>query len=90
MLLRPFFGNSMEELVDAKRLNVPELESLTWTKKSNKPQDWFDADGFGFDLTGNSWSSVIKHQNRVEVDSVITYESLTNEEIFKLHKWLMD
>ena len=72
------------------RCAIPELENLKWTGKSNKPQDWYDADGYGFDLTGNSQSSILTHQNRPEVNSVITYDSLTNDEIFRFHKWLMD
>jgi RHS repeat-associated protein len=88
LLLRPFFGSAVEPLVEAKRMKSPVTDRLYWTGTSNKPQDWYDDDGFGFDLTGGSTNSILKHQARPDVDIVVTYDSLTNDDVFQFHKWL--
>jgi hypothetical protein len=45
-------------------------------------------DGYGFDITGNSRSSILEHQARPEIDSVITYDSIPNDLGYRFMDWL--
>lgn len=80
--LQLYFGTAVESRVAGKIGDVVSsnpnsvLSDLIWTGRTNAPQDFIGPGGFGFDITGGSMSSMIKHFNRSGVDSVITYESI--------------
>ena len=92
--MKLFFGTAIEtrvaRQVDIKVQDNPEsvLSGLSWTGKTNAPQDFIDSSGFGFDITGGSVSSIMKHQNRSGIDTVITYDSIADDLGYKFIDWL--
>jgi len=92
--MRLFFGTAVEtrvarqvgEVVQSNPQSV--LSGLRWTGRTNAPQDFVGVSGFGFDITGGSWSSILSHQRRAAVDSVITYDSIPSDLGYRFIKWL--
>ena len=80
--LQLYFGNAVESRVAGRIDNIVSsnsnsiLSDLSWTGRTNAPQDFIGSGGFGFDITGGSKSSMRSHFNRAGIDSVITYESI--------------
>jgi filamentous hemagglutinin len=92
--MRLFFGSAVESRVagqiDNLVLDNPShvLSDLTWTRRTNAPQDFYTLDGYGFDITGNSPASIFKHQSRPEIDSLVTYDSIPNDLGYRFINWL--
>lgn len=92
--MRLFFGSALETRVAQKVDDIVQndtgsiLKDLTWTGRTNAPQDFYDPDGFGFDITGGSIRSILSHQNRPEVDVVISYESIPGDLGYRFVDWL--
>ncbi|TVO71265.1 two-partner secretion domain-containing protein [Sedimenticola selenatireducens] len=88
-----FFGTAVETRV-ARQVRVAQsrpdsvFEGMKWTERTNAPQDFINPDGFGFDITGSSTTSIFKHQTRPEVNTVITYDSIPNDLGYKFIGWL--
>ena len=94
--MKLFFGTAVERRV-ARQMREkvaahPDhlLSDLKWTRLTNAPQDFINPSGYGFDLTGSSPTSILKHQRRRGVDSVITYQSIPNDLGYKFREWLKD
>lgn len=93
-LMKVFFGTAVEtrvarqidDIVQSNPQSV--LSILYWTGRSNAPQDFIGDGGFGFDITGGSWSSVLSHQQHAAVDSVITYDSIPSDLGYSFIRWL--
>uniref|UniRef100_UPI0022410135 RHS repeat-associated core domain-containing protein n=1 Tax=Verrucomicrobium sp. BvORR034 TaxID=1396418 RepID=UPI0022410135 len=89
-----FFGTAVETRVArnvaeiVKRDPKSVLTGLRWTGRTNAPQDFIGPGGFGFDITGGSWSSIWSHQRRAAVDAVVTYDSIPSDLGYKFIKWL--
>ena len=74
-----FFGTALEKRVALLAKNDDILSNLKWTGTTNASQDFYRMIGkkkFGFDITGGSRSSVLKHTKRKGIDAVITYDSI--------------
>lgn len=61
---------------------------MRWTERTNAPQDFINPDGFGFDITGSSATSILMHKMRPEVNAVITYDSISADLGYKYINWL--
>ncbi|MFC6755235.1 hypothetical protein, partial [Halorubrum tibetense] len=58
------------------------LADMDWTGVSNKPYDFKNpTDDITFEVTTNSKASILKHQDRAEVDIVITYDAFSVEDL---------
>ncbi len=88
-----FFGTALEGRVAARvrdtvRSNPGSvLSDIVWTGRTNAPQDFIGPGQYGFDITGNSLSSIRSHFARAEVDAVITYESIPRNLGFRFIRW---
>lgn len=76
--MRLFFGTAVERRVAEIAAESDDLRGLVHTR-SNAPQDFVGPDGYGYDITGSSESSILGHAARKEVDAVVTYDSIPNE-----------
>ncbi|TWT34908.1 hypothetical protein [Blastopirellula retiformator] len=89
-----FFGTVLEARVAnrVRSLVADEpghlLASLQWTGRTNAPQDFIGRNGFGFDITGNSLSSIRSHAARAQVQAVVTYESIPSNLGYRFVRWL--
>ncbi|BFM10140.1 hypothetical protein R50072_02930 [Simiduia litorea] len=87
-LARMYLGHAIEKLISEKRLEALEvnpdsvLADMDWTGVSNKPYDFKNpTDDITFEVTTNSKASILKHQDRAEVDIVITYDAFSVEDL---------
>ena len=88
-----FFGTALETRVAR---DVQALQSQTssifagmqWTGRTNAPQDFINRNGVGFDITGNSMTSILSHQARNGVDIVVTYDSIPSNLGYDFVAWL--
>ncbi len=91
--MRLFFGTALETRV-ARQVRIDQrnensvFAGMRWTERTNAPQDFINPDGYGFDITGNSRSSILEHQARPEIDSLITYDSIPNNLGYRFIDWL--
>lgn len=92
--MRLFFGTVLETRVaakvrDAVRTNPQSvLSDLRWTGRTNAPQDFIGPGGFGFDITGNSMSSIQSHYARKQVQAVVTYDSIPSDLGRRFVRWM--
>ncbi|MFO1003522.1 MAG: hypothetical protein U0936_24580 [Planctomycetaceae bacterium] len=82
-LMRPFFGTVLEGRVASKvaafQLGPNRvLDSLEWTRFTNAPQDFISLNGYGFDITAGTQSSILP-TSRPEVNSVIIYNPIPKD-----------
>ncbi len=86
------FGTAVESRV-ARQVKAAQaapnsiFEGMIWTGRTNAPQDFINPDGYGFDITGGSMSSILKHQARPEINSVITYDSIPSDLGYRYINW---
>jgi hypothetical protein len=79
--MKLFFGTAVQRRVTALKNRDPLLRKLKPTK-GNAPQDYILKDGkenCGYDITGNSLSSLRKHYDRPQINSVVVYESIPED-----------
>ncbi|MES2161415.1 MAG: RHS repeat-associated core domain-containing protein [Pseudomonadota bacterium] len=70
-----FFGTALQRSVTDIARTDSILSVLTPTT-GNAPQDFLGPDGWGYDITGSSTSSILTHANRTGINAVVTYPSI--------------
>jgi hypothetical protein len=94
--MQVFFGTALESRVAAKVRDVvranPDsvLSDLRWTGRTNAPQDFIGPGGHGFDITGNSISSIRSHYARKQVQAVVTYDSIPSDLGRRFVRWMSE
>ena len=91
-LTKKFFGTQLEIGV-AGKVEIAQqgwrriaFGDVRWTGRGNNAHDFTFVNRRQIDITTNNASTVQKHLNRPEIDSVVTYPSLTNAEVANLLK----